>query len=110
MVRSDRQVIHDDISAIIQILARYLGQHLQACDTLPGIERWWLGPDVKVRRGDLAQALHWLHEQGHVLRRTAADGRVSYGRADHSAGLEARVLAQLADIGAPQSPQPPIQR
>ncbi len=92
--------LNDDISAILRILARYLCDHPQACDTLPGIEHWWLEPHMNVRRRDLTHALLWLERQGLVQHATATDRRVRYSRVDHAPAFEARVLALLASLRA----------
>ena len=110
MVPHDRKGLNDDISAIIRKLACYLGKHPNACDTLPGIERWWLGPHMSVRHSDLALALQWLEQSGLMQRTAAADGRVRYGRAgagatdntSAAANFESRVLALLANTAAPR--------
>lgn len=104
----DCKGINDDTSAIVRILACYLDRHPNACDTLLGIERWWLEPHMSVRHSDLALALQWLERNGLMQRTTAADGKVRYGRADagapsntsSSATFESRVLALLANTAS----------
>ena len=110
MVPHDRKGLNDDTSAIVRTLARYLDRHPNACDTLLGIERWWLEPQMSIRHSDLALALQWMEQNGLVQHTTAADGRVRYGRADTGASgsaspsphLESRVLALLSNTSPPQ--------
>lgn len=90
---------NDDISAIVRALARYMGTHPQASDTLQGIERWWLEPRMNARQADVNQALLWLTRQGLVGRIVAADGRVRYHRlvepGDIVAVVESRLTTEL---------------
>jgi hypothetical protein len=69
-----------EVMTIVQLLCEYLNRHPHASNEPDGIARWWLPPDVPVRRDQLQRALDWMQRQGVVEFVTAADGRVRYRR------------------------------
>jgi hypothetical protein len=67
-----------DREAVVSALLEYLRRNPQACDTLDGIERWWLGGEWRQRTRLVQDALDGLEELGVIERVEAGDGRVRY--------------------------------
>jgi hypothetical protein len=99
---------HADVLLAMRCLIDHWSQFPQACDTVDGIHRWWLGPDLGATTSDVAAALAWLELHGAIDSRAAADGRVRFRR---SAAFERRALRRLADEAwrrtLPDSEPPP---
>jgi hypothetical protein len=69
-----------DLAAVVNALSEYLRRNPQACDTLDGIARWWLGGEWRQRTTLVQEALDGLEELGVIERVQAGDGRVRYRR------------------------------
>ena len=69
-----------DRDAVVDALSDYLRRNPEACDTLDGIARWWLGGEWRQRTTLVQQALDGLEESGVIERVEAGDGRVRYRR------------------------------
>jgi Fe2+ or Zn2+ uptake regulation protein len=74
-----------DMKATAEEITRYMQAHPNAADTAEGVLRWWL------ERGEFAlavdhvrEALDWLVDEGHVVRRTLQSGAVIYAAAARS--------------------------
>lgn len=85
---------HADVLLAMRCLIDHWSQFPQACDTVEGIHRWWLGPDLAATPSDVAAALAWLEHHGAIDSVAAADGRVRFRR---GAALERGTLQRLAD-------------
>ena len=73
--------LSSDADGIAQAVVRYLQAHPHAADTVEGIMRWWLGPELGCVPSDaLEQALAALVASGHVVRDSLGDGRFVYRR------------------------------
>lgn len=77
---------------VVCALARYLRANPLACDSLEGINRWWLAAHP-VTPEELVRALEWMKEQGLVEELVAADGRMRYRRLAPEAVLDAAIDA-----------------
>ena len=77
---------------IVRRLASYVDANPLACDTPPGIARWWLQVDFD--EASVQQALDWMTVHGLMERLVAADGRLRYRRIG-SAESFASALASL---------------
>ena len=84
------------VNAIVQLLARYLRDNPNACDTADAIARWWLGPGVVSERPTLEAALAWLTQHALVETVHATDGRVRYQRARSGPQADAEFDALLS--------------
>jgi Fe2+ or Zn2+ uptake regulation protein len=69
-----------DRDAVVSALSEYLRRNPEACDTLDGIARWWLGGEGRQRTALVQEALDRLEELGVIERVQAGDGRVRYRR------------------------------
>ena len=69
-----------DREAVVSALLEYLHSNPQACDTLDGIARWWLGGQWRQQTALVQDALDGLEELGVIERVEAGDGRVRYRR------------------------------
>jgi hypothetical protein len=69
-----------DREAVVSALLDYLHSNPQACDTLDGIARWWLGGQWRQKTALVQDALNGLEELGVIERVEAGDGRVRYRR------------------------------
>ena len=71
------------VSTIADEIARYLGEHPEAADSLEGIRQWWL-PRVRLDEASaqIEAALEELCVRGIVVRRVMPDGRILYRRAE----------------------------
>ena len=65
--------------AIIQLLLRYLIEHLDAKDTLEGILEWWLLKDYARQREEVKDALNFLFSREWLTKRETHDYRILYG-------------------------------
>ena len=70
---SDEKVVD-----IVRRLASYVDANPRACDTPPGITRWWL--QVEFDESLVQQALDWMIAHGLMEKLVAADGRLRYRR------------------------------
>jgi len=71
----------DDADGIAQAVLRYLQAHPYAADTVDGIMRWWLDPELScAQRDTVERALEMLVKSGHVTRDSLSDGRFVYRR------------------------------
>lgn len=66
-----------------ECLRRYLDEHPDAADSLPGIRQWWLPDRLRNQalNEDLEAALQQLVELGKVQRNVLPDGNELYTRA-----------------------------
>ena len=92
-----------EIMAIALLLARYLRDNPNACDTPDAIARWWLGSNAVLNTPTLEAALHWLEQRRLVEPLRAADGRVRYQRInpgpDGDAALDALIQTRRPENG-----------
>jgi hypothetical protein len=60
-------------------ILNYLSRHPNAQDTIEGILQWWV-MEAWIRKWEpkIVEAVTLLVEQGYLLEKTAADGRVFY--------------------------------
>ena len=86
----------DEVTAAVVVLARYLRANPLACDSAPGIARWWFKPENMVSMNVLYQALEWLKSRGALEESVGADGRVRYRRRGDDAELDLAVAAREA--------------
>lgn len=73
--------IDEEVYGVAQEIERYLANHPNAADTLPGIQRWWL----LMQRYEQAvmqvqRALDYLETAGVVAKATGNNGRTIYRR------------------------------
>lgn len=70
------------MNQIAEEIARYLGQHPDAADSLEGIRQWWL-PRLRLQEAtaEIEAALEDLVRHGVVVRLAMPDGTVVYRRA-----------------------------
>lgn len=85
------------------MLARYLRDNPNACDSADGIHRWWLADGTVVTADELEQALRWMRQNGLMEETVAADGRVRFRRCCDDAQLD-RVVAQGNGTAAAGTP------
>jgi DNA-binding MarR family transcriptional regulator len=70
---------NDTDGRIEQAILRYLAEHPQALDTIEGIQRWWLGPDLQsIDQATITRALDGLVADGRVERRPLPSGGAVY--------------------------------
>lgn len=82
-----------DPQPLVRILARYLRDNPNACDSAEGIHRWWLADGVVVTAGELEKALRWMKQTGLIEETVAADGRVRFRRSCDDAQLDKAAAA-----------------
>ncbi len=70
-----------DADGIAEAVVRYLQAHPFAADTVTGIRRWWLEPELCGVGDDAVEAaLEALVKSGHAARDALADGSFIYRR------------------------------
>jgi len=79
----------DHVATIVRTLAVYLRANPLACDTISGIARWWVDPEVRVSTTELADALTWLTRFGALEVVATGDGRKRYRRVGDDSVLDA---------------------
>lgn len=82
----------NEVPELVRRLCHYVGANPRACDTLPGIARWWL--DMDPDDAPVQQALNWMIAKDLMEELIAADGRRRYRRI----GTDAQLAAALAEL------------
>jgi hypothetical protein len=52
--------------AVAAAILDHLARHPEACDTIEGIARWWLGAQTRATLDEIASALQALERKGAV--------------------------------------------
>jgi hypothetical protein len=87
------------IKMIVEALVAYVSANPNACDTVDGIERWWLSGCRQSSR-EVAAALDWMVRRGYLEAVTATDGRTRYRRIATDDGLK----SALDEVSRPNQP------
>ena len=74
---------------LVRMLARYMRDNPQACDSAEGIRHWWLAGGSVVTADELDKALNWMAQHQLIAETVAADGRVRFRRLSSDAQLDA---------------------
>ena len=78
-ISTDRPELPDDVVQVVAEILRYLDAHPHAADTVEGITRWWLTPELGALPIEtLEHALAVLIGRGRVERAPLGDGRFVY--------------------------------
>ena len=76
---AERPDLPDDVGRVVAAILRYLNVHPHAADTVEGITRWWLTPELGALPIEtLEHALAVLIARGRVERAPLGDGRFVY--------------------------------
>jgi hypothetical protein len=88
-----------EIKMIVEALVAYVSANPNACDTVDGIERWWLS-DCRQSSLEVTAALDWMVRRGYLEAVTATDGRTHYRRIATDDGLK----SALDEVSCPNQP------
>jgi hypothetical protein len=87
------------IQVIVEALIAYVRANPNACDTVDGIERWWLS-DCRQSSRDVTAALDWMVRGGYLQAVTATDGRIRYRRIANDDSLKS-ALDEIRRVNQP---------
>lgn len=86
--------LDEEVFSVAQEIERYLKNHPNAADTLPGIQRWWLLMQryeqavIQVQR-----ALDYLETTGVVTKITVENGRTLYSSTGNNVNASDKLIS-----------------